>query len=131
MKLRKKTISEIVPTDSLSDIAFLLIIFFILTTSIRKITGFTADIPTGQKSDQVADKTPTVALHEGRMLFNDNQTSIPDLRKTLADMQLSTRQADQRVVMLEATGKVNWQQYFEVMATIQAQGGVVAIVREE
>ena len=40
---RRKEKRELeIPTDSVSDIAFLLIIFFILTTTLSKLTGFTA-----------------------------------------------------------------------------------------
>ena len=56
--VRRKEKRELeIPTDSVSDIAFLLIIFFILTTTMSKLTGFTAELPSGAASQQQAAKT--------------------------------------------------------------------------
>ena len=43
---RKKKYREItIPTDSFSDIAFLLIIYFLVATSLVKIKSISADLP--------------------------------------------------------------------------------------
>jgi biopolymer transport protein ExbD len=124
--------SSTIPTDSLSDIAFLLIIFFILTTSIRKLTGFTTDLPAGQRAQaQQLEKTPTVVLRDGALLLDDKAISMEDLRQKLQALHLETRPADQKVILLEASGKADYQQYYDVMASISAANGVVGIIMEE
>ncbi len=122
-----------IPTDSVSDIAFLLIIFFILTTTLSKLTGFSAELPAAAASQQAAKtdaKTPTVQLTNGKLLFNEQEVGIDVLRERLLDLRLGTKQGEERVVMLEAAGKVDYQVYYEAMAAISAAGGVVAIVEE-
>jgi len=76
-------------------------------------------------------KTPTVQLTSGKILFNEQEVSGPALRERLLDLQLSKKQGEEKIVMLEAAGKVDYQSYFEAMAAISAAGGVVAIVEEE
>jgi biopolymer transport protein ExbD len=123
-----------IPTDSVSDIAFLLIIFFILTTTLSKLTGFTAELPSAAASQQQAAKTdaktPTVQITNGKLLFNEQEVSMAALRERLLDLQLAKKQGEERVVMLEAAGKVNYQAYYEAMAAISGAGGIVAIVEE-
>jgi biopolymer transport protein ExbD len=123
-----------IPTDSVSDIAFLLIIFFILTTTLSKLTGFTAELPSAAASQQQAAKTDaktaTVQITNGKLLFNEQEVSMAALRERLLDLQLAKKQGEEKVVMLEAAGKVNYQAYYEAMAAISGAGGIVAIVEE-
>jgi len=123
-----------IPTDSVSDIAFLLIIFFILTTTLNKLSGFTAELPSAAANQQQAKsdaKTPTVQLANGKLLFDEREVSMAALRERLLDLRLANRQGEERIVMLEAAGQVDYQTYYEVMAAISAAGGVVAIVEED
>ncbi|MGB0144675.1 MAG: ExbD/TolR family protein, partial [Akkermansiaceae bacterium] len=48
----KKHRSGEVPTGSFSDIAFLLIIYFLVATVLVKVKSITADLPSGEKSSQ-------------------------------------------------------------------------------
>lgn len=132
---RRKEKRELeIPTDSVSDIAFLLIIFFILTTTLNKLTGFSAELPSAAASQQQSkseSKTPTVQLAGGKLLFDEREVSLAALRERLLDLRLANRQGEERIVMLEAAGKVDYQTYYEVMAAISTAGGVVAIVEED
>ena len=133
--VRRKEKRELeIPTDSVSDIAFLLIIFFILTTTMSKLTGFTAELPSGAAAQQQAAKTdaktPTVQITNGKLLFSEQEVSMAALQERLLDLQLAKKQGEERVVMLEAAGKVDYQTYYAAMAAISAAGGIVAIVEE-
>jgi biopolymer transport protein ExbD len=122
------------PTDSVSDIAFLLIIFFILTTTLTKLRGFTAELPAASPTSQAAPtdpKTPAVQMAEGKILFNEQEVSLPVLRDRLRDLRLDAKRGEAKVVTLEAAGRVPYQDYFAAMAAISAAGGVVAIVQED
>lgn len=123
-----------IPTDSVSDIAFLLIIFFILTTTLSKLAGFTAELPSADASQKQAAatdaKTPSLQITGGKLLFNEQEVSLDALRERLLDLQLGGKQGQEKVVMLEAAGKVDYQTYYAAMAAISAAGGVVAIVEE-
>jgi biopolymer transport protein ExbD len=120
-----------IPVTSFSDIAFLLIIFFLLATTLVKTQGFTTDFPSGQKSEKPQEKTANIALRDGRIALNDKELDVAQLRAGLKALRLETRTGDARVVLLEATGKVEYQTYFEVMAAITEAGGTICIVREE
>jgi len=120
-----------VPTDSFGDIAFLLIIFFLLATSLMQTRGVLANMPAGEKSDQAAEKTPSVVVKEGAIALNDKAVTLAELKRELRRMKLPAREESRRVVLLEAAGRVPYQQYFEVMTAIAREGGVIAMAREE
>ena len=129
---RKKPSGKIeIPVSSFADVAFLLIIFFILVTTLQKTMGVLTDLPTGQKSEQKPEKTPTIKLHGGKTFLNDDEVAPPNLRARLEEMKLHDKAGEDKVILLEATGKVPYQQYFEVMTAVAKAGGVLAIVREE
>ncbi|NLL84605.1 MAG: biopolymer transporter ExbD [Lentisphaerae bacterium] len=132
--LRRKRKETAVPTDSLSDIAFLLIIFFILATSIQKIAGFRTDLPSGSRDQQTQkadDKTPTVGLKGDRIQFNEEDVSIDELRTKLAALRLKERSEERRVVLLDASAETGYQTYYSVMAAITAADGVIGIMTED
>ena len=62
-----------IETGSFSDISFLLIIFFVLTTTFEKAVGRAVDIPSAAPPErQVQEeekKTPTVTVMADRILF--------------------------------------------------------------
>ena len=65
-----------IPTGSFSDIAFLLIVYFIIATTLLKVKSITADMPAGEKSSQSQnDKTPIVNLR-GEEIFSMTSRSI-------------------------------------------------------
>ena len=81
----KKHRSGEVPTGSFSDIAFLLIIYFLVATVLVKVKTITADLPSGEKSSQSQSaKTPTVSLKDSLIMFNDRKVDLPELNDRLA-----------------------------------------------
>lgn len=128
----KKHRSGEIPTGSFADIAFLIIIYFLIATTLVKVKSITADLPTGEKqADAQIDKTPTLNLLDDQMFFNDNPVTIQTLNDRLAAMGLADKPAGKRVIMLESTDETPWEVYFHALAAISANGGVVALVEEE
>lgn len=127
----RKRAEPSVPTDSVSDIAFLLIIFFILVTTLQQQLGFITELPSGERGQEKNEKTPIVQVKDGNITLNDQAVDIDELSRRLADLALAQKEGGQKVVLLEAAGNVEYQQYFDIMTRINAAGGVIGIVREE
>jgi biopolymer transport protein ExbD len=121
-----------IPTGSFSDIAFLLIIYFLVATTLVKVKSITADLPSGEKQAQAQlDKTPIVNLRGSDIYFSDRKVTVENLNDRLAALELSRQPPDKRVIMLESTSTTSYNSYYQVLAAISANGGVVAIVEEE
>lgn len=128
----KKHRSGEIPTGSFSDIAFLLIIYFLVATTLVKVKTITADLPAGEKSTQAqSDKTPIINLRGADVFFNDKRMDMPELNERLAALDLPNQEGEKRVVMLESARGTPYDNYFKALAAISANGGVVAIVEEE
>ena len=120
-----------IPTSSFADIAFLLIIFFFLVTTLAVTEGFVANVPRGEKTDQTEIKTTTVVLNDGEISLNDKAVSLDRLRERLVEMDLPSRRGNDRIVMLEQAGRDTWQGFYEVWAALSDAGGEVVIVLED
>ena len=128
---KKDKVPTDIPVASFSDIAFLLIIFFILVTTMSVEKGFTTDFPSGQVTARSAQKTPTVMLTSSEIRFNDRPVTQEQLAQKLAELKLAEREKEEeRLVIMESEGSISYQRYYNVMATIAQAGGVVAIVKE-
>ena len=131
-QMKRRQISDAdIPVASFSDLAFLLIIFFLLATTFAKQTGFLSDIPSGETGQAQETKTLTVALADDRITLNDQTVTIEQLRNKLDDARLKEKKGEDKIVLLTASGRVKYQDYFNVMAHITAAGGAVVIQREE
>ncbi len=131
--IRRRANLDELPVSSFSDIAFLLIIFFILVTSLEKFAGFNAALPAGDTTAETqADEMPTVKINEGQIFYEDANITIEDLQTKLAALDLASKPSEEdKIVIIEATGQVPYQIYYEVMAAISSAKGVVGIVKEE
>ena len=131
-KREKKHGSGEIPTNSFSDIAFLLIIYFLVATTLVKVKTITAEMPTGEKNaESQSDKTPTINLRAGDIHYNDKKVDIDELNIKLAELDLMAKDPSKRVILLESVGGTPYQDYFQALATISAHGGVVALVEED
>lgn len=132
MAPRKKRLQggvSAIPTESFADLAFLLIVFFLLATTLQQTDGFLAEIPAGQAAEESSEDTmPTVRILPDGLRWDDEPVTIPELRLFLRDLALPERAEEERVIILQASGEVEYQRYFEVMALISASGGAIAIM---
>lgn len=128
----KKHRSGEIPTGSFSDIAFLLIIYFLVATTLVKVKTITADLPSGEKTSEAqSDKTPIVNLRGEEVFFNDKKVEMEMLNERLAALDLGEKEPGERVIMLESAKGTPYENYFQALATISANDGVVAIVEED
>jgi len=127
---RKKRAAPVIPVNSFADIAFLLIVFFIVATTLIQTRGVITDIPAGETSEAKESKTTVIQLRDGGMTLNDSKVDLATLRAKLAEMRLHEKSGDDRIVMFETGGRFDYQAYYSVMTTISGAGGVVALVRE-
>jgi len=126
---RARRSEPVIPTESFADIAFLLIIYFILAASISQDWGFSTDIPAGQKATEATDEK-SILLRDDGIFWGDRNVSIDQLRGELVGLKLTERDPNSRVVQFEARGNVAWQQYYEVLAAIEQAGGIPGILME-
>jgi biopolymer transport protein ExbD len=125
---KKLLTQDAIPTTSLADMMFLLLIFFIMTTSLARVTGFNSEMPSGSKEKSPeSTQNVTVGLGHGKITVDGKPKTLEEAEQYLKGLQFDKRPEAGRIVVLSTTGKEDYESYFRVLALIQACGGVVAI----
>ncbi len=132
MKIRRKNKPEIdVDVSAFSDIAFLLIIFFILTTTFVKTSGEKMQIPSGSTSAKKSDnKQLTINLTTKSIEFGEDsdKVSLNGLRQALQSQHFESKPDAERMVILDCSEDVTYDRYFKVVMAITNTGGILALV---
>lgn len=130
---RKQKPSGEIDLASFADLAFLLIVFFVLTTTFIRPQGTSVSIPsqTNDPEQKPERDPPVINLSVDSVVFDGNLTTIEALRKELFAMALSAQSEDQRIIVLESTPDVTFDRYYRVVTAIAAAGGIMAISEPE
>jgi biopolymer transport protein ExbD len=100
MEFKKKSkVSEEIPTASMPDIVFMLLLFFMVTTVFRQYSGLPIDLPTAKKIEKLEAKknvTSIWANPEGEMSIDDK---IVTTRKDVTNIMRQKRTENPRVVV--------------------------------
>jgi biopolymer transport protein ExbD len=82
-RLRLETM---IPVVSMADIAFLLIIFFLLTSTFAREAGFNIRLPTATAAKETTQQRVVVSVNAADEVFvNGNRVSVDALEPTLRD----------------------------------------------
>ncbi len=84
MKLKRKERAKLmIPTASMSDIAFLLIIFFMLTTVFRKEIGLKVVLPQAETTERILKSRDLANIYisrDGKISVDDNLVSPEQIK---------------------------------------------------
>jgi biopolymer transport protein ExbD len=132
-KDKKQKRNKEIPVGSFSDIAFLLIIYFMVATTLVKVKSVQADMPAGETSQESSqdDDTPTINLVGTEIRYKEKLVSLEGLNERLASLKLDEKEGDKKVILLECSPDTAYDLYFKALAAIKTHGGVVALIEEE
>jgi biopolymer transport protein ExbD len=93
MEIKKKSkISVAIPTASMPDIIFMLLIFFMVATVIRQYTGLKVSLPAAQKIQKIDGSTRhvmTIWLDGKQVVCNDmTLKDVRDLRQSVYQVRV-------------------------------------------
>ena len=103
MKFNRKTqLDSEIPTASMPEIIFMLLIFFMVTTVLREYSGLPVNIPKAEKIEKLKGKRHTAHIwisKEGLVSINDRLFAVQDVAKIMYEKRVSDPQL---VVSLKA-----------------------------
>lgn len=122
---RKSRASSEIPTSSLADIAFLLLIFFMVTTTFRKEKKREIDWPKAQATKKVDTKRKNI-LHiwltkAGNVWINDQDVPFAQIADMVRPIYAENRQL---VVEIRADRDVPYSMVNTITKQLQAAGAV-------
>ena len=92
---RKTQLSSEIPTSSMPDIIFMLLIFFMVTTVLREYSGLPVNIPKAEKIEKLRGKRHTAHIwvsKEGLVSINDRLFAVQDVAKIMYEKRVSDPQ---------------------------------------
>ena len=123
-----------IEVGSFADIAFLLNIFFILTTQFIRPAGSTMEIPSGSTDASKKQETMlTVNVSAERIFYGEKSEpmTLDGLRDRLLKENLRAKPPHQRVVIVDAGRDVPYERYFQIVTAVARAHGVIALVEHE
>ena len=92
---RKTKLNSEIPTASMPDIIFMLLIFFMVTTVLREYSGLPINLPKAKRIEKLQSKRHTTHIwvsKEGLISIEDKLFSVNDVRHAMYDKRSSTPQ---------------------------------------
>ena len=92
MEFKKKSkVSTEIPTASMPDIVFMLLLFFMVSTVFRQFTGLPIDLPIAKKIEKLEAKknvTNIWASAQGDISIDDKLVDMKDIRSIMYDKRI-------------------------------------------
>ncbi|MBC8216653.1 MAG: biopolymer transporter ExbD [Candidatus Marinimicrobia bacterium] len=99
MKFTKKTkLSSEIPTASMPDIIFMLLIFFMVTTVLREYSGLPIELPKAKRIEKLKSKRHTAQIwvsKEGLISIEDKLFAVQDVKHIMYER----RSADPQITI--------------------------------
>jgi biopolymer transport protein ExbD len=132
-KRRRRRRAIIVPVVSMGDIAFLLIIFFVLCSNIAREAGITVEPPVSADLDQVDESTLVVVIDaENQIYFQGRKVhSAGSLETEIADRLRDATSETARRVLFRCDQAVDRSIFEPAMDAVTRAGGIVVAVGEK
>lgn len=100
MNLRSKNrINAEFSMSSMTDIIFLLLIFFMLTSNFVTPTGLPVDLPSSKSSNIVMQKISVTITPDLKFYLNEKPVAVTDLEPQLAALLQETKEGEGVVVL--------------------------------
>ncbi|MBL68555.1 MAG: biopolymer transporter ExbD [Verrucomicrobiales bacterium] len=129
VKLRRQALLTEPPASATSDIAFILIIFFLVCASIQEDDGRPQEIPNSDKERQ--SKNPIrVGLERDHIKLNGEVMAMQVFEKKLATLLDQKVNEAEKTVAVRCGPTVPYGRWMEVTALIEDSGGTITLMRK-
>ncbi len=128
ISIKKKSEVLAVPTSSMGDIAFLLIIFFLLTSKFMQESHVECEIPSSPDVQKIGDEPVSVMLDKDGALWLQGESITPEvLKSTVENLRGDNKDF---TVMFKVHKDLSAKQYTDVIKKLAESGAKVAFVGE-
>ena len=123
------------PALATGDIAFNLIVFFLVCASVQPDTGKIQEIPKAEpnKDKKQQSNNIEVALGKNTVVLNGNPVTFDQIRPRLTSLLSARKRPEDKVVVVKTSKQKDTEYDFWIKVTgeIEAAGGVVTLQLEE
>ena len=132
MKLRRPKYLVEMPTSAMNDIAFILIVFFLVCASVEPEDGRSQVIPRSEKNEeQQASQTTEVGLTPATVTIDGTPYRLNEFQSRIRQILAQKKTEAERVVVLKSQADVPYEHWIGMTGIIERAGGVVTLLLEE
>lgn len=129
MKLPRRQLLVDPPAASSSDIAFILIIFFLVCASVQPETGLAQTLPrTEEKEDRKQQsKNLEVSITPSSIVLNGSPLQLKEFRKRITAALRERKRTEDKVVVVKSEATTHYDHWIRVSQAIDQAGGTVTL----
>ena len=134
-KIRREPTIDMGP---FSDMAFLLICFFVITASFVQPMGKFLDIPQASKETKAKteEKDLTINVKRGKIEIGKGESKmrtvgVAALREDLIQRDFGNKEEKDRMIVLNMEDGVPYETFFAVITAVSKAEGIVVLIEEE
>ena len=130
---RRHRAKIVVPVASMGDIAFLLIIFFMICSNFAKEAGIPVDPPKSPDLDQVQESTIVVSIDGDSQLYFQGRKvhDAKSVEMEVAELLKNVTNPDGRMVLFRCDRSVSREVFEPAMDAITRGGGTIVAVGDK
>ena len=132
MKLQRGKLLVDPPASASSDIAFILIIFFLVCAAVQPETGISQILPKTEEKTEKRDQSKNieVSITPTSIVLNGSPIKLPEFSKRLtAALSQKKRDAD-RIVTVKSAPNTPYPLWIKVSQVIEQAGGILTLELE-
>ena len=132
MKLQRGKVLVDPPASASSDIAFILIIFFLVCAAVQPETGVAQVLPKTEEKTEKKDQSQNleVSITPTSIVLNGSPLKLPEFAQRIAAaLSEKTRDAD-RIVTVKSAPDTPYPVWIEVSQVIEQAGGILTLELE-
>ncbi len=136
MRLRDRTTEQMVepPAVLLTDIAFNLLIFFVVCASTEPSDGRKQDIPGANKdTSKQAQQAENIeiSLTRSTASINGEQVSVADFLPRVRNLLRDKKKVEDRVVLVRSARDTPYEFWIKITAMVERAGGITTLQIED
>ena len=132
MKLRRPKYLVDPPSSSMNDIAFILIVFFLVCASVEPEDGRSQTIPSSEKNnDQQNSKTIEVGLTPATITINGTPYLKEQFQQRIQQILNQKEKDSDRIVVVKSQADVPYEFWIAMTEIIERAGGIVTLLIEQ
>ncbi len=133
LNLRRRSLLVEAPASAASDIAFILIIFFLVCASVQPDTGREQIIPRSEEQEEKSkqSKNIEVSISPGAVVVNGKVVAAEAVEAKLKSLLAGREREADRVVVVKSANTTPYERWIGITEQIERAGGTVTLKMEK
>ncbi len=133
MKLKRRALLIEPPATAAPDIAFILIVFFLVCASVQPNSGRPQILPRSEADPEKANQSKNleISLGPAAIVVNGENVALDGVTPKLESLLAGKKREEDRVVIVKSTSDTPYERWIDVTGRIEKAGGIITLQLEQ